>query len=171
MRRLLAALPLLVLVTAAQAAGGWFKFKDPDGGFSVSVPSQPEVKPDSVTNTDGHIVPMLDYSIDHGTSAMVVIVSDLTQYPDADSAKVIEGAVGGAKGSAQSVVSDTTIKLDGQSGREVQLLDKDGNHIDDKIFFVKLKLYQFMYVLPAKPDAKASADAKRFTRSVHFPRL
>ncbi len=57
------------------------------------------------------------YDRDRGASAMVVIVSDMTRFPNADSGAVIDGAVGGAKGSAQTTVSDTISTVDGQVGR------------------------------------------------------
>ena len=168
MRRILAALPLIVLATMAHAAGKWITFPDPDGAFNVSVPSQPTVSADSVDNTDGNKVAMTEYTIDHDTSALMVIVSDLTRYPNADPVTVLNGAANGAKGSAAQVLSDAPSTRDGLSGREVRMVDKDGNFIQDEIYFFDHKLYQIMYVLPAKPTAEQSADAKHFSRGFHF---
>jgi len=169
MRGYLAALPFLILVNAeAQAADAWTRFQDPGNAFSAQVPATPAVSQDSVTNKDGQKVGMLEYTVDRGTSAIVMIVSDLTAYPDADAGKVIEGAVNGAKGSAKSVVSDTAIQLDGQAGRDVELIDNDGNHIQDRIFFLKGKLYQVMDVLPSAPTAAEKETARRFQKSFHF---
>jgi hypothetical protein len=167
MRRILTVLPFLVLTTAASAAG-WLAFSDPAGQFTVDLPGTPTVGHDSVTNSDNTQVDMLEYTIDRGDNALVVIISDLTRYPNADASKVIDGAVGGAKGSAVTTLSDTIASVDGQVGREVLLIDKDGNHIDDRIFFVGGKLYQVMYVLPSAPTPAETADARRYAASFHF---
>jgi hypothetical protein len=164
---ILAALPLLLVGTAA-SADSWFAFRDPDGGFTVDLPGTPTVNHDSVQGNDGQPIGMLEYTIDHGASAMVVIVSDMTRFPNADSGAVIDGAVGGAKGSAQTTVSDTISTVDGQVGRDVVLIDKDSNHIEDRIFFVNHKLYQVMTVLPSTPDPDATSQAQRFQASFHF---
>ena len=171
MRVLLAALPLLVLATLPASASSWMAFRDPAGAFSVDMPATPTVGHDSVPNkVDGTTVDMLEYSVDRGTSAMVIIISDMTRYPNADSGKVIDGAVGGAKGTAAQVLSDTISTVDGQVGREVLMIDKDNNHIDDRIFFVNHKLYQVMYVLPTSPSAAETSDALRYSSSFHFRR-
>ncbi|MGH6870155.1 MAG: hypothetical protein ACREHE_01505 [Rhizomicrobium sp.] len=169
MRLLCAALPLLLLAGAASAASPWTTFNDPDGVFRVSMPSAPKTQTDSVTNTDGTPVGMMEYVIDRGDNAMLVIISDLTRYPDADHDKVIAGAVDGAQKSAK-LVQQTATRLDGQSGQEVILNDASGNTIDDRIFFVHGKLYQVMYVLPPKAAPVLVADVKRYTRSFHFVR-
>jgi hypothetical protein len=166
MRRALAVLPILVLATGAWAAS-WSTLNDPSGMFRVSIPSTPKVSHDSITNTDGTPVDMLEYTIDNGDSAMIVIVSDLTHYPNADATKVIDGAVGGASKSGDKLSDDVDI-LDGQTGRNIMLVDKSGNHINDRIFFVKGRLYQVMYVVPEKPTGAQTADTKRFTKSFHF---
>ncbi|HEY2068800.1 MAG TPA: hypothetical protein VGG48_04535 [Rhizomicrobium sp.] len=169
MRIFLAGLSLLVLATAASAAPHWLLFHDPDGMFSVNFPRAPAVSHESTPNTsDNTTVDMLEYTIDDGDTAMIVIVSDLTRYPDADPSKVIEGAVGGAKGSAVQTLSDHDIRLGGHSGREVVLLDKDSNNIEDDIFFVNGKLYQVMYVLPVNPAAGKVDDVRRFEASFRF---
>jgi hypothetical protein len=167
MRRLLAVLPLILLATQASATPHWITFHDPDGAFRVSMPETPKPGTDSVDNTDGNKVGMLEYTIDHGSNAMIVIVSDLTRYPNADRDQVIEGAVGGASKSG-TVQSDDPMILDGQHGREVKIVDKDGNNIDDRIFFVGGKLYQVMYVTPANATPAVTADMKRYTNSFHF---
>ncbi|HXL99769.1 MAG TPA: hypothetical protein VN932_07540 [Rhizomicrobium sp.] len=169
--RIIAALPALVLLgIAAHAADAWTTFNDPDRAFSVQVPSAPTVAHDSITNTDGQKVPMLEYTIDRGTSAMIVIISDLTAYPDADHDKVMQGAINGAKSSATQTLSDQATELDSQQGRAVEIVDKDGNHITDWIFFVRGRLYQVMHVLPSTPAPAETAMVKRFQDSFHFAR-
>jgi hypothetical protein len=166
MRRALAVLPFLFLATGATAAS-WTTLKDPDGIFKVSVPSTPAISHDAITNTDNTKVDMLEYTIDRDTSAMIVIVSDLTRYPNADATKVIDGAVGGAAKSGHKV-SDKVAIIDGQAGRNIMVVDGTGNQINDQIFFVKGKLYQVMWVVPKKPTKAQRADTRRFAKSFHF---
>lgn len=167
MRRVLAALPLLFLASAALAGGKWITFTDPGGAFTVSMPSVPQTKTDSVSNNDGP-VGMLEYTIDHGDNAMIVIVSDLTRYTNADPVAVINGAVGGAEKAAATPPTDTPITIDGHKGRDVHLVDSQGNHIEDQVFFVRGRLYQVMNVVPAAPKKSVADDMHRFMKSFHF---
>jgi hypothetical protein len=168
MRLHIALLPLLLWSGAASADSQWFAFRDPAGAFTADVPGTPTVGQDSVKGDDGKPVPMLEYTIDHGDSAMVLIVSDLSRFPDADSGKVIDGAVGGVKGTATKVLSDTISQLDNQIGREVVIVDKDGNQIVDRIFFVAHKLYQVMTVVSKAPTPAELVDARHFQSGFHF---
>lgn len=167
MRQVLAALPLLFLASAALAGGKWVTFTDPGGAFTVKMPSAPVTTTDSVSNQDGPVA-MLDYTVDRGDNAMIVIVSDLTRYPNADPVAVINGAVGGAEKSAASKPTDKPVTIDRQKGRDVHLVDAQGNHIEDQVFFVHGRLYQVMDVVPAKPKKSVTADMRRYMKSFHF---
>ncbi len=171
MRRLLfvLAFPFLLLATSAQSADDkWMKFKDPNGVFAVRVPEQPTTSTDSVTNTDGAKIPMLEYTVDKGDHAMMVIVSDMTRYPDADATKVLDGAVNGVKKTAASVTVERSDSIDGQSGRFLVVIDANKNQITDRVFFVHGKLYQVMYVLPVNGPEPMEAMGSRFLDSFHF---
>jgi hypothetical protein len=168
MRIHIGVLALVLLSSAAMADSQWLAFRDPAGTFTADLPGTPTVAHDSVKGSDGQPIAMLEYTIDHGDSAMVVIVSDLTRFPNADSGKVIDGAVSGAKSTASQVLSDTITTLDGQAGRDVSMVDKDGNQIEDRIFFVGLRLYQVMSVVPKSPTPAQVADTQRFESTFHF---
>jgi hypothetical protein len=99
---------------------------------------------------------------------MIVIVSDLTRYPNADPVAIINGAVNGAEKSAAATPTDSPITIDGQTGRDVHLVDAQGNHIEDQVFFVHGRLYQLMHVEPAKPKKSVTADMRRYVKSFHF---
>jgi len=166
MRRVLTILSILAFSTGAWAAT-WTTLTDPDGAFRVDMPSTPKISHDSITNTDNTKVDMLEYTIDRGDNAMIVIVSDLTRYPNADPERVIDGAVGGASKSGTKT-SDNVAILDGQSGRDIVIVDSSGNHINDRIFFVGGKLYQVMSVMPGKASAEVQSDIRRYNQSFHF---
>jgi hypothetical protein len=168
MRHFPIAFALILFATGAFADANWFAFRDPDGVFTVDVPSTPAVSRSSVTADNGQSVPMLQYAIDRGADGMFVIVSDLSAFPLGDSGTVIDNAVNGIKRLGVSVPSDTGVTLDGQAGREVQVVDKDGNRIEDRIFYVGRKLYQVMHVLGPTAAAASEADARRFDDSFHF---
>jgi hypothetical protein len=168
MRKLFAALPLLLLATAAFADTSWFAFPDPDGAFSVDMPSTPTVGHDTAKGDNGIPVPMLEYTVDRGSNAEMVIVSDLSTLSLPDGGTVIDNAIGGIKKEAVTVQSDTIANLDGQVGREIHVTDKDGNLITDRVFFVNHKLYQVLHVLMTGADAAAGTDAQHFDDSFHF---
>jgi len=168
MRRFLIALPLILFAAGAFADTGWLAFRDPDGAFTVDLPATPTVTRDSVKGDNGQPVPMLEYSVDRGSNGMFVIVSDLSTFSLGDGGTVINNAANGIKKLGVSVLSDTTANLDGQVGRELQVVDKDGNHISDRIFFVDKRLYQIMYVLGPTADTAGGADVRRFDGSFHF---
>ena len=168
MRRLFAALPLLLLATAAFADANWLVFPDPDGAFSVDMPGTPTVRHESVKGQNGTPVLMLEYTVDRGSNAVMVIVSDLSGITLPDTGTVVDNAIGGIKKEAVSVQSDTIANLDGQVGREIHVVDKDGNQIGDRVFFVNHKLYQILHVLMKGADAPAATDAQHFDNSFHF---
>jgi hypothetical protein len=168
MRFAIVLLPFLLWSAAASADTQWLAFRDPAGVFSTDMPGTPTVAHDSVKGGDGQPVDMLEYTIDRGASAMVVIVSDMTRFTNAVSGTVIDGAVGGVKGMGVQTLSDTISQLDGQAGREIVIVDKDGNRIDDRIFFVGLRLYQVMTVVPTVPTAEQTDDAQHFMNAFHF---
>jgi hypothetical protein len=157
-------LPLLLWSAAASAGTQWLAFRDPAGVFTADLPGTPTVSHDTVNGGDGRPVDMLEYTIDRGPGAMVVIVSDMTRFPNAVSGTVIDGAVGGVKGMGVQTLSETISQLDGQAG----IVDKDGNRIDDRIFFVGLRLYQVMTVVPTAPTPDETDDAQHFMNAFHF---
>jgi hypothetical protein len=163
-----AVLALLMVLAAPGWCADWLPFKDPDGRFTIDLPGTPNVKDDTTKNpTDGSAVGLHEYIIDRGDIAFIVIVSDLTRYPDADPAKVLDGAVeGGKKGNR--ALSDSFLTLEGRIGRAVVMLDKDDNRIDNHVFFARGVLFQVMVASSPKASDGMLADGRRFQDSFHF---
>jgi hypothetical protein len=168
MKTLLGALLVLtVAATAAQAAGDWLAFRDPNSAFTSEFPGTPSVDHSKTKTPDGSDATTTQYEVDGDARSMIVADTDLSRF-QSDAGKVVDGAVGGLKGVAKAVLSDTISNLDGQVGREIVLTDKDDNHITDRIFFVGGHLYQLLTVSAATAGASDLADIERFQRSFHF---
>lgn len=163
MRRFYWVLPLLLLSMAASAATRWTVFRDPAGAFTIAVPAKPTVKHSAVAGSDGKPTHVVQYLISRGSEAFVVIVGDFTRFPTTD--RVLAAAVAGVRGNAVRDLSDKTISVDGRPGHDIAFVDKDGQRIEDRIFFVGKKLYQVMAVAP---QAAPTAEARRFESSFHF---
>ena len=168
MRIAAAALALALLGAAtAQAADAWKTFHDPAAAFVFESPVAPEAGQDSTQGPDGKAVPILTYTVDLGKSAYLVEVSDLSAY-DTPADKFLAAAAAGAEGVGAKTISDTVVQLDGQTGREVVIDDKDGNRIVDRIYFVKGHIYQAMSVVPPDATSAQVGDAQRFMDSFHL---
>ena len=159
---------LATLAGPVCASGAWTTFHDPAGHFTMQTPSAPSVSHTPVKGPDGGPVDMLAYGVDLGNSEFLVFVIDLTRYPNIDIAQRIGVTVSGVKGAAAQVLSDAPVQLDGQAGREVMVITKQGNHVDERVFVVLHRLYQVMTLIPAAPTAAESADASRYRASFHF---
>ena len=159
---------VMSLALTAPALADWLPFKDPDGHFTIDMPGQPTVSEDTTKNpADGSPVGMHEYVVDRGDVAFIIIISDLSKYPDADPGKVLDGAVEGGK-QGNTVVSDGFLNLDGQVGRAVVMLDKDKNRISNHVFFVKNILFQVMVATSPQASDAMLADGRRFHDSFHF---
>jgi hypothetical protein len=167
--RIAAATLVLALLGAAtaQAADAWLTFHDPAAVFVFDAPRAPEAGQDSTQGPDGKAVPILTYTVDLGSAAYLVEVSDLSAY-DADPNKFLDAAATGAEGIGVKTISATVVQLDGQPGREVVIDDKDGNRITDRIYFMKGHIYQAMSVVPPDATSAQVGDGQRFLDSFHF---
>ncbi|MGD0866448.1 MAG: hypothetical protein ABSA49_12920 [Rhizomicrobium sp.] len=167
MRVLLVALVFAFASDGAIAADVWFPFKDPDSAFSVDVPGTPTVSTDDTTKApDGTVIPIITYEVS-GAPDIAIVVSDFTkgQY---DAGKVIDGCVSAIKAEGVTQVLDRLSVLDGQVGHEVAVVDKDGNNIDDRVYFVGGHLYQVMAMVAKDATADQTAQGQRFLASFHF---
>jgi hypothetical protein len=169
--RVMRLLPLAALFiavsTAASAATTWFPFKDPNGAFTVEVPGTPTVSTDNTNKgPDGTVVPTTTYEAS-GPPDVAIAITDFSkmQY---DAGKGIDGGVAAIKEDAVSIQLDQISVLDGQVGHEVAYVDKDGNHVDDRLYFFQDRLYQVLAVTPNDATADDVAQGQHFLASFHF---
>ncbi len=167
MRRFGLVLSFLLLFSAgAWAADAWSTFHDPAGLFTVDLPAKPAVDNPSVPGSDGKPVQSVEYTVDLGNSAMLVMIGDFTRF--ADTSAVLDAAVKGAGKRAAKDLAENPVTIDGRIGTEVTFADSDGNRFDDLVFLVDKRLYQVMSVLTSDASPTAVAGVGRFKTSFHF---
>lgn len=163
-------LPALVLASAALAssavAADWTTFKDPNGAFSVAFPGKPVASTAQTDVGNGAKVPMSGYNTTYGGTQFVVIDTNLSGYK-MDPAKAVENAADGTKKAAAETKADAAAQVEGQNGRALTIIDKNGKRVVDRIFFVRGHLYQVMATAPASApdtDSQHFVDSLRFTQ-------
>lgn len=168
--RLYLALPSLFLLFGgtALAADAWLAFHDPAGVFVADEQGAPTVAHDSVKKPDGTSIDITEYAVDRGNAQSMIMVSDLTHYLNADPNKVLESSANSAKAAALLALADTAIQLDGQAGRDILFIDTGNNRVESKTFFVGMRLYQFVSIVPKGYTPAQLADAQHFQDSIHF---
>lgn len=166
-----AVLAVAVLWASAPASAEtyWSTFHDPRGVFTAEFPGTPASTRDDVKTDTSGTIPSVNYLVESETIAFLVFDSDFSALAtQATAADVIDGGVTSIRNAAAQTLSDVTIIADGQTGREVTILDSDGNRITDRVFFVRHHLYQVMAVLGPKAGNDERAQAGRFLAGFHF---
>jgi hypothetical protein len=167
MRLLPLAAMFIAVSTAASAAETWFPFKDPNGAFTVEVPGTPTVSTDSTNKTaDGSVIPTTTYEVG-GSPDVAIVISDFSKL-QVDTGKAIDGGISAVKEDAVSIQLDQISVLDGQVGHEIAYIDKDGSHIDDRVYFFHGCLYQALALTTKDATTDQVAQGQRFLESFHF---
>jgi hypothetical protein len=147
--------------TPPQAASTWKTFSYPKLGFSVELPREPEVQ-QATTPTDRGPRPVTTYTIDDGVrGAAIVTVIDFggsSQDPDTLLETGVKSAVDAIHG---RLLSETSIVLDGNPGRDIMVVIPGGGACD-RIIWAQGRLYQ---VLLAGPETTGAASSYRTTSS------
>jgi hypothetical protein len=129
---------LLVISVAAfgyQAASQWTKYTSPEGGYSVLLPSEPQLKSQEETAPDGgKIEQHLAFATDSaGAGYMVAYFETGDRSFSFDKAR--DGAISRVNG---TLLSERDIKLHEYPGREVKLFGSAGG-VD---FFFVVRFYR-----------------------------
>ncbi len=162
---IVAAIAVLCAFTT-QAAADPVAFRDPDGVFTAEFPRAPDVRNSQTKLADGTLVPLTTYVIDDGAVAMVVMVGDFTQLPDANVSDL--DSVAQAASASFSSKTFTTIDRDRQPGRDVTGVNPSGLQISDQVFALNRRLYQVITGCPSNPSAAQIAEVAAFKASFHF---
>jgi hypothetical protein len=152
------------LAAPALAADAWTPFKDPKGAFMVEFPGAPAANHTAQAASNGATVEQTGYSMSSGNSTLMVLDSDFSRFK-VDPVAAVENAASAAKNTAASTEMEATNHLDGQNGRALVVIDKNGNRMTDRIFFVGGHLYQVVALAPASLPQQ---DSDRFVNSFHF---
>ncbi|MGD0192832.1 MAG: hypothetical protein ABSD74_19015 [Rhizomicrobium sp.] len=164
---------ILLLATTLAAlslptfADDWFFFQDPDSVYSVRFPVKPSRSHDTQSLADGTGIVTTTYTDDLGSLSLMVAVTDRRDHP-VDPESAVGNAVAALKNMASQVWADQASPLDRRIGREVILTTKDGNHLDERIYFTESRLYQVIAVTTVNASPDQILGSKQFLESFHF---
>jgi len=159
---------MLVLLTPLPAAAGeWKAFNSKEGNYEVQLPGTPRENRNSVKTSVGTVYVVLAVvPVNKGEGNYVVGFSELPEaVVKADSeAKRLDNARDGAIASVKGKLkSEKEVKLDGHSGRELDIEVGNGMLVRARFYAVNNRLYQVMAV--GSRDLVGSTDTGKFLNS------
>ncbi len=144
-------------VAMPAASGDWQVFRDPAGAFSAEFPQTPSTQ----KQTSGAVATTV-YAVNIGTSALMVIVSDMSSL-SLDAKRATESAIASLL-QAKTPIGNKAIKLGRHAGRVVTASDTNTLYTD-QIYFFNHHLYQAISARPNAPTAEEAARAEHFNKS------
>lgn len=164
----------------AQQSAEWVTFNSPEGGFSVLMPTKPEMEVKEVDSAVGKI-PLHNFSSSTSDSYFIVSYSDYPVEAAADRREaVLDGVRDGViKGTEAELVSEKKLTLSGPGGQSAtsypgrEFLAKrtiQGNEalLTWRIYLVGRRLYQVAAVVIK--TSTAAPDVQRFLASLQLTR-
>lgn len=174
MIRKLLLLVIVLLTTATVEAiaqeNVWTTLTDPAAVFTIQVPQKPEVSNLNTTDKNGVTVPVIQYVIDRGTTALMMMVSNFPPSEIGDPQAMTNGVVSGMTGHGRRILTNNSITRDGHEGRLVTLTDPDADQFSDQVFFINGHLYQVITEMPKDAPDDVVGMVARFNQSLHFVR-
>jgi hypothetical protein len=168
MKTAVIAVALCLAASASLADETWLAFRDPGGAFTVEFSGTPTVGHSPSKTPNGLDMDTATYDVSK-TDYELTIADTFGPQVQLDPGRAIDGSVEGFKGEVAQVVSDSISTLDGQVGREVVGIDKDGDTMHDRIYVVNNHVYQVMTVTPKSVTGGAVDPVlKHFAESFHF---
>ena len=168
-RVLFAIVSFAVLNAPALADETWLSFRDPLGGFTVELPGTPTVTHTSSKSADGHDVNTATFDVLR-PNYEVTMVDTHGDGVQLDPGQAIDAGATVFKTLVVQFVADSIVTIDGEVGREIVGIDKDGNRLDERLFALNNHLYQVITVTPKDDDDSRSAVIAHFVASVRFTR-
>jgi hypothetical protein len=139
----------------------WKTYSYPEDGFSVSFPSQPQLKKSSLDTKTGEIE-VRTYLVILQPAWVVAVIDYGEQAANADPDTLLElGKQGALSSSSAHLLSEKKITLDGHHGLQFEA-ESSVAHFSSRIYLVGGTLYQTMVV--SDPSDK-SAETARFLDS------
>jgi hypothetical protein len=165
-RRLFAAAAIVLFVRPAFAQSEWREYVYADQQFAVSFPTAPAVETYRLRTPAESTVTQSQYSAALGTARFQVSVFDLLRVR-------MNGATAVAR-VAYSLHTKGEVKLDavaevqGNWGRDLEIVGPDGSSTVAGVFFRNDRLYVIEAVAPGSDFEALSADMIRFQQSLRF---
>jgi hypothetical protein len=148
--------------TVPSAPGdGWQTFRDPAGVFSAEFPEKPTTQKQT-SGAPGHSVATIVYAVNTGTSAFMVIVSDMSAL--SLTAKQASESAMASIALGKTPLSNKAIKLGKRTGRIVTAEDANTLYTA-QIYFFNHRLIQAITARPKSATPEEIARADRFQNS------
>jgi hypothetical protein len=160
---LLVMVTTLLLVTTAEAQ--WRTFTPPQGGFSVSFPSEPSSDTSVEIGAAGLRLLTHTFDVETDDHNFGVAYNDLPEslQRKAPSA-LLDGAVNGAVANIHGrLLQHSEISLGAYPGREFRAQTHDGHVMHVRVFVVRHRVYQIMVV--SKTDKALRSEVFSFLES------
>jgi hypothetical protein len=154
--------------TERSQSGQWVSFKSEKGGFSVSMPTQPTERVQTLNSAAGEINTYLFFtSSNNGSVNYTVSYMDLPQMAASMPENLLlEAIAGGITGDERiKVLSEKAIKLDSYNGREFRIESPTKAIVQHRTYLVKQRVYQIAVEVPAANANQLSGEVDRFLAS------
>lgn len=148
------------------SAQSWMEYDYPDAGFAVHFPNVPKVADGLYETGAGAFVKAHIYASQAPGSLYSVTVADLSG-TGTDQMAALAQAVEAAR-SHGDIQVDIPARVNGQRGRQLSILRKDGSHSNVAIFFANDHLFQIEGTVLASNSDPQSGEAIRFQQSLRF---
>ena len=169
MKNLVLAFLALILINAASVFGfqtstEWIKYDSPEGRYSVLVPSQPKLTTQEAANADGGKVPQYLASASDANALFLIAYFDLVPATTFSLDKARDGMLKAVNG---TLVSEGSISLGGNPGRELKASVTGTDGVDYLVYAKVYDLDQRVYILQfiiakTADDGVAAAKAAKY---------
>lgn len=144
----------------------WKRFSPSAMGFSVLLPSRPTVTDQTIENPTGNIINHVYYSEFRSDVFMVTVAKFPEPISDKDRIKLMldNGRDNGLSGSKAQLKSEKEITLDGNYGREWEMVLPKSIRARSRAYWVTDTLYQLIALVPEvqTPQIAKESDVRVF---------
>jgi hypothetical protein len=137
------------------------EFNSADGRFTVWFPREPKLD-ETTANTAIGPIKMHLFMVETGANVFYVSYTDLPRGPETpeENKAALDSSRDHLLANGHRLMSDSEITIAGNAGREF-VVEKDGMILTARAFYLKQRLYQMIFTLPATTafrNGKTSAD-------------
>uniref|UniRef100_A0A832H0L6 DUF1795 domain-containing protein n=1 Tax=Oscillatoriales cyanobacterium SpSt-402 TaxID=2282168 RepID=A0A832H0L6_9CYAN len=156
------------LAPAAATNTQWQPFTPAKGGFTITMPSQPTERTQSLDTPAGNInTYFYSSSSNGGTVNYTVSYVDLPKgASEMPAALLLEAIASGLTGDERvKVLSEKVITLDNHPGREFKIESPTKSIVRHRAYLVNQRVYQVVAEVPAAQESTLGKDVERFLES------
>jgi hypothetical protein len=174
MRRTAACLILIAgagLAIAAQPIANWVTFRSPEGRYSVLLPLSPALKAQESTAADGGKLVQYMAQVETGDAAYIIGYFDGAPGSTFSFDAARDGMMRAIKGTVQR---ESTVSLDGVTGRELFATARASNGIEHQVhaiyYYVQPRVYLVQLIVPTSQVASYADRDRAYFASFRITR-